>query len=49
LVGEARAYTAGFLAALTADKPLPVCRRLAMVAAAEVIGHFGAWPRASGG
>jgi len=23
--------------------------RIASVAAAEVIGHFGAWPRASGG
>ena len=44
--GAGDAYAAGFLAALTSGKPLPVCGRIASIAAAEVIGHFGARPQA---
>ena len=44
--GAGDAYAAGFLAGLTAGKPLPVCGRLASVAAAEVISHYGARPQA---
>ena len=43
--GAGDAYAAGFLAALTAGRPLAGCGRLASVAAAEVIGHFGARPQ----
>jgi fructokinase len=44
--GAGDAYAAGFLAGLTAGKSLPVCGRLASIAAAEVISHFGARPQA---
>jgi sugar/nucleoside kinase (ribokinase family) len=44
--GAGDAYAAGFLAGLTAGKPLPACGRIASVAAAEVISHFGARPQA---
>jgi fructokinase len=43
--GAGDAYAAGFLAGLTSERPLPVCGRIASVAAAEVIGHFGARPQ----
>lgn len=43
--GAGDAYAAGFLAALTAGKALPACGRLGSIAAAEVIGHFGARPQ----
>ena len=43
--GAGDAYAAGFLAALTAGKPLQACGRLGSIAAAEVIGHFGARPQ----
>jgi fructokinase len=42
--GAGDAYAAGFLAALTAGRPLDVCGRLGSLAAAEVISHFGARP-----
>jgi fructokinase len=44
--GAGDAYAAGFLAGLTAGRPLPVCGRLGSIAAAEVIGHYGARPEA---
>ena len=44
--GAGDAYAAGFLAGLVADKPLPVCGGLGSLAAAEVIGHYGARPEA---
>jgi sugar/nucleoside kinase (ribokinase family) len=44
--GAGDAYAAGFLAGLTSGKPLPVCGRLASIAAAEVISHYGARPQA---
>jgi fructokinase len=44
--GAGDAYAAGFLAGLTAGQPLPGCGRLASIAAAEVISHFGARPQA---
>ncbi|MBR0652514.1 adenosine kinase [Roseomonas terrae] len=44
--GAGDAYAAGFLAALTAGRPLPECGRWASVAAAEAISHFGARPQA---
>ena len=40
--GAGDAYAAGFLTGLTAT----VCGQIASVAAAEVIGHFGARPQA---
>jgi len=43
--GAGDAYAAGFLAALTSGRSLPVCGRIASIAAAEVIGHFGARPQ----
>ncbi len=43
--GAGDAYAAGFLAALVAGRSLAACGRLASVAAAEVIGHFGARPQ----
>jgi sugar/nucleoside kinase (ribokinase family) len=43
--GAGDAYAAGFLAGLTAGKPLKACGRLGSIAAAEVIGHFGARPQ----
>ena len=42
--GAGDAYAAGFLAGLTAGKPLAECGRLGSVAAAEVISHYGARP-----
>jgi sugar/nucleoside kinase (ribokinase family) len=45
--GAGDAYAAGFLAGLTSGRPLPVCGRIASLAAAEVIGHFGARPETS--
>jgi sugar/nucleoside kinase (ribokinase family) len=44
--GAGDAYAAGFLAGLTAGRPLPVCGRLGSIAAAEVISHYGARPEA---
>jgi fructokinase len=44
--GAGDAYAAGFLVGLTMGKPLPVCGRIASIAAAEVISHYGARPRA---
>ena len=44
--GAGDAYAAGFLTALTAGRPLAVCGRLGSLAAAEVIGHYGARPEA---
>jgi fructokinase len=43
--GAGDAYAAGFLTGLTAGRPLPTCGRIASLAAAEVISHFGARPR----
>jgi sugar/nucleoside kinase (ribokinase family) len=45
--GAGDAYAAGFLAALTAGRPLAQCGRLGSIAAAEVIGHYGARPQRS--
>jgi fructokinase len=42
--GAGDAYAAGFLAGLTAGRPLAECGRLGSVAAAEVISHYGARP-----
>jgi len=44
--GAGDAYAAGFLAGLTAGRDLPACGRIASIAAAEVIGQYGARPRA---
>ncbi len=44
--GAGDAYAAGFLAALTAGKSLAICGRYASIAAAEIIGHYGARPEA---
>ncbi len=44
--GAGDAYAAGFLAAYTAGKSLAQCGKLASVCAAEVIGQYGARPRA---
>jgi fructokinase len=43
--GAGDAYAAGFLAGLTAGRPLDQCGRLGSIAAAEVISHFGARPQ----
>ncbi len=40
--GAGDAYAAGFLAAYTAGRGLAACGRLGSLAAAEVIGHYGA-------
>ncbi len=40
--GAGDAYAAGFLTALTAGRSLAACARLGSLAAAEVIGHYGA-------
>lgn len=45
--GAGDAYAAGFLAALTAGRPLDQCGRLGSIAAAEVISHYGARPQRS--
>ena len=44
--GAGDAYAAGFLAGLTAGRPLDQCGRLGSIAAAEIIGHYGARPLA---
>jgi sugar/nucleoside kinase (ribokinase family) len=42
--GAGDAYAAGFLYGLARARPLDVCGRLASIAAAEVISHYGARP-----
>ncbi len=42
--GAGDAYAGGFLAGLTAGKPLAECGRMGSVAAAEIISHYGARP-----
>ena len=44
--GAGDAYAAGFLAGLTAGRGLAACGRMASIAAAEIISHFGARPQA---
>ena len=44
--GAGDAYAAGFLVGLARGLPLADCGRLASIAAAEVISHFGARPEA---
>ena len=44
--GAGDAYAAGFLAGLTAGRPLEQCGQLGSIAAAEIIGHYGARPLA---
>jgi len=44
--GAGDAYAAGFLTGLTAGEPLDRCGQMGSIAAAEVIGHFGARPEA---
>lgn len=44
--GAGDAYAAGFLAALAAGRDLAACGRWGGLAAAEVIGHYGARPKA---
>jgi fructokinase len=44
--GAGDAYAAGFLAGWTSGRPLAACGRMGSVAAAEVIGHYGARPEA---
>jgi sugar/nucleoside kinase (ribokinase family) len=44
--GAGDAYAAGFLAGFTAGRDLAACGRIASIAAAEVIGHYGARPMA---
>jgi fructokinase len=44
--GAGDAYAAGFLAGLTAGRDLAACGRIASIAAAEIIGHYGARPQA---
>ena len=44
--GAGDAYAAGFLAGLTAGRDLATCGRIASIAAAEVISHYGARPLA---
>ncbi|MCW3477760.1 adenosine kinase [Limobrevibacterium gyesilva] len=43
--GAGDAYAAGFLAGLTAGRPLAQCGHLGSFAAAEVISHYGARPQ----
>ena len=45
--GAGDAYAAGFLYGLARGRPLDVCGRLASIASAEVISHYGARPSAS--
>ncbi|HVZ06999.1 adenosine kinase [Rhodopila sp.] len=40
--GAGDAYAAGFLTGYTGGKPLSICGRMGSIAAAEVIGHYGA-------
>ncbi|HYZ24277.1 MAG TPA: adenosine kinase [Rhodopila sp.] len=42
--GAGDAYAAGFLAGLTANRPLDICGRMGSIAAAEIISHYGARP-----
>jgi sugar/nucleoside kinase (ribokinase family) len=42
--GAGDLYAAGFLYGYTRDLPLPVCGRIGAIAAAEIIGHYGARP-----
>ena len=42
--GAGDAYAAGFLMGLTAGRPLAECGRIASIAAAEIISHYGARP-----
>jgi sugar/nucleoside kinase (ribokinase family) len=42
--GAGDAYAAGFLAGLTSGKSLNLCGRMASIAAAEIISHYGARP-----
>jgi len=44
--GAGDQFAAGFLYGMALDRPLDVCGRMGCVAAAEVIGHFGARPEA---
>jgi sugar/nucleoside kinase (ribokinase family) len=44
--GAGDAYAAGFLAGLTLGHSLNLCGRMASIAAAEIIGHYGARPEA---
>jgi sugar/nucleoside kinase (ribokinase family) len=44
--GAGDAYAAGFLAGLTAGRSLNLCARMASIAAAEIISHYGARPEA---
>ena len=44
--GAGDAYAAGFLSGLTGGKSLAACGRMGSIAAAEVIGHYGARPEA---
>jgi sugar/nucleoside kinase (ribokinase family) len=43
--GAGDLYAAGLLYGLARDLPLPACGRLGSLAAAEVLGHFGARPQ----
>lgn len=43
--GAGDAYAAGFLTGYTQGKPLAECGRMGSLAAAEVIGHYGARPQ----
>lgn len=45
--GAGDAYAAGFLYGVARDRPLDVCGRLASIAAAEVISHYGPRPSVS--
>ncbi len=45
--GAGDAYAGGFLAGLTAGKPLPECGTMGSVAAAAIIGQYGARPKRS--
>ncbi|MEO8927390.1 MAG: adenosine kinase [Caulobacteraceae bacterium] len=45
--GAGDQYAAGFLVALAAGRPLEACGRLASLAAAEVISHYGPRPQVS--
>ena len=42
--GAGDAYAAGFLAGLTAGKPLALCGQMGSIAASEIISHYGARP-----
>ena len=45
--GAGDLYAAGFLFGLTRGRDLATCGRLGGIAAAEIIGHFGARPERS--